>query len=72
MISLSNYHVVLVQMPLHGNATVENTRFDHPVIYYRPFNDYVGNDSLSYQLQSSEGKMSNIAWINITIKDWPF
>lgn len=67
---LSNYHVVLVQMPLHGNATVEN-RFDHPVIYYRPFNDYIGNDSLSYRLQSSEGNMSNIAWINMTIKDWP-
>jgi hypothetical protein len=68
---LSNYHIFIVQMPLHGNATIENTVFDHPVIYYRPFKDYVGNDSLSYKLQSSEGKMSNIAWINITIKDWP-
>lgn len=68
---LSNYHVVLVQMPLHGTATVEDTMFDHTVIYYRPFKDYVGNDSLSYKLQSSEGNMSNIVWINITIKDWP-
>lgn len=65
-----NYNVVIVNEPEHGNVSVENSRYNYPRISYYPFKDYVGNDTFSYRLQSKDGMISDIGWINIVIKDW--
>ena len=65
----SNYKIVFFQQPLNGNVTVNNSVFGYQSICYIPFKDFLGTDSFSYRLQSSEGNMSDIAWINITVKE---
>ena len=65
----NSYKVVIIQKPLNGNVTVLNQgNMAFPMFQYIPFKDFAGNDTFSYQL-SFNGRTSNIAWINVTVKD---
>ncbi len=65
----SSYDVVIIQNPLNGNVSVLNQEtMNFPQVQYIPFNDFTGNDTFSYQL-SYNGRTSNIAWINVVVKD---
>ncbi|OEC88721.1 MULTISPECIES: Ig-like domain-containing protein [Methanobacterium] len=65
----AGYKVFIVDKPLNGNVTVLNPgNMTFPWVQYVPFKDFVGNNTFSYQL-SFNGRTSNIAWINVIVKD---
>ncbi|NDB59448.1 tandem-95 repeat protein [bacterium] len=49
--------------PVNGKITITDTG-----IIYAPNKDFNGHDSLTYQIKDSNGTLSNIANINLTIK----
>ena len=49
--------------PVNGKITITDTG-----IIYAPNKDFNGSDSLTYQIKDSNGTLSNIANINLTIK----
>lgn len=67
----TKYNISIVKEPAHGSASIVKLLeiSDYPTIKYQPSNGYIGKDFFSYQLIGLDGKKSNIAWINIEIKD---
>jgi hypothetical protein len=57
--------VIISTSPQHGTVSVDNLG----VATYTPYKDYFGLDSFRYIVSDSDGATSNIATVNITIKD---
>lgn len=54
----------VVAEPKQGNLTINGTKF-----VYTPANDYIGNDTFTYNVKDSMGLISNIATVNIQVEN---
>jgi hypothetical protein len=59
--------VVIVAGPSNGTASVSGSG----TITYTPTTDYSGSDSLTYQVSDTNGVVSNVATVSITVNEAP-
>ncbi|RZA01231.1 MAG: tandem-95 repeat protein [Sphingobacteriaceae bacterium] len=57
--------VEVVASPLHGTVVIN----PNGTIAYAPNTGYVGNDSFTYKVKDAYGYVTNIATVNITVKE---
>ena len=64
--SLDSSTIQLVTLPVHGSASIVAAG----TVSYTANDGYTGSDSLSYQVSDNDGRVSNIAAINITVTEF--
>ena len=58
---------IVVEQPLHGQVTLENTSSNTGTIFYYPNSDFNGQDSFTYQAIDETNLYSNIGTILLNI-----
>lgn len=63
-LTIDNTSLVIINNPQHGQLVVSPTG----IVTYTPNDKYAGSDSFTYRVKDTNGNLSNLATVSITVK----